>query len=94
MNEASTLMLALLAGASLGAIFFGGLWWTIRRGFVSNAPAFWFLGSAVLRTGIAVGGFYCVARGDWRSLLACLLGFLMARSSITRLTRAPLDGVR
>ena len=32
MNERSRLMLAWLAGSALGAIFFGGLWWTVRKG--------------------------------------------------------------
>ena len=88
MNEASILMLALLAGAAIGATFFGGLWWTIRSGLHSKAPAAWFLGSLVLRTSIAVGGFYFVSHGDWRNLLACLLGFLTTRVSMTWLTRS------
>ena len=29
------LVLALLAGGVLGAMFFGGLWWTVRRGAAS-----------------------------------------------------------
>jgi len=33
MSEALTMVLAGLAGSLLGAIFFGGLWWTIRKGF-------------------------------------------------------------
>jgi F1F0 ATPase subunit 2 len=89
MREAMTLVLALFAGALLGATFFCGLWWTIRRGVSSKVPALWFLGSILLRTTIAVAGFYFVARGDWHRLLACLLGFLMARTLATRLTRTP-----
>ncbi len=88
MNEASILMMAVLAGAVLGAIFFGGLWWTIRGGFSSRTPAAWFLGSLVLRTGIAVAGFYFVSGGDWRILLACLAGFLTMRTGLTWLARA------
>jgi F1F0 ATPase subunit 2 len=89
MNEVSILMMAVLAGAGLGAIFFGGLWWTIRSGFSSKTPALWFLGSLVLRTGIAVGGFYVVSDGDWHILLACLAGFLATRTSLTWLMRTP-----
>ena len=37
MNEALTLVLAWLAGGVLGAIFFGGLWWTVRKGDVLQA---------------------------------------------------------
>jgi F1F0 ATPase subunit 2 len=89
MSEAPALSLALLAGALLGAVFFGGLWWTIRRGLSSRRPALLFLGSLLLRTAMAVAGFYLVARGDLRRLLACLLGFFLARILVTRFTRAP-----
>lgn len=87
MNETVTLVLALLTGVLLGAIFFGGLWWTVRKGVPSERPALWFLGSLLLRTIITVTGFYFVARGEWQRLLVCLLGFVMARLVATRLTR-------
>ena len=87
--EASILMLALFVGILLGAIFYGGLWWTVRRIVSSKAPGIWLIGSFVLRSMIAVGGFLFVARGDWRSILACFIGFLAARIVVTRLTRAP-----
>jgi F1F0 ATPase subunit 2 len=87
MNEALTLALAGLAGLSLGGIFFGGLWWTVRKGVASRRPALWFSASLLLRTGIVVAGFYFVGRNDWQPLLLCLLGFAMARPVVTWLTR-------
>jgi F1F0 ATPase subunit 2 len=86
-NDTVSLVLALVTGVLLGAIFFGGLWWTVRRGFSSTQPALWFLGSLLLRTSIALAGFYFIARGHWERLLACLLGFVAARLIVTRLTR-------
>jgi F1F0 ATPase subunit 2 len=91
MSEASTLILATLAGAVLGMIFFCGLLWTIRRGLSSKRPALLFLGSLLLRTLIVVAGFYFISRGDWRSLLACLLGFLVARLIVMRHVGTPVD---
>lgn len=91
MSESPVLVLALLAGASLGAVFFGGLWWTIRRALSSKRPAAWFLGSLVLRTAVAISGFYLVAHGDWRRLLACVLGFFLARLLATLLAREPAE---
>ena len=79
MNEILTLVLALAAGVLLGAIFFGGLWWTVRKGVSSERPALWFFGSLLLRMSITLAGFYFVARGHWERLLLCLLGFVMAR---------------
>ena len=52
-----SLVLALADGLVLGAVFFGGLWWTVRKGVSSKQPALWFLGSLLLRTGIVAGRF-------------------------------------
>lgn len=93
MLETLTLLLAWLAGVTLGVIFFGGLWWTVRRGVVSPRPALWFLGSLLLRMSITLGGFYFVGGGDWRRLVTCLVGFVMARLAVTRLTR-PISACR
>src|SRR3984957_1077693 len=87
MSEALVLVLALVAGVLLGAIFFGGLWWTVRKGISSKQPAMLFFTSLLLRTGIALAGFYLMARVGWESLLACAVGFIMARLIVTRLTR-------
>jgi F1F0 ATPase subunit 2 len=84
MNEISAMILSLLAGVLLGIMFFAGLWWTIQKGAGSRNPAILFAGSLLLRTAIALAGFYFVAHGDWRKLLACLFGFSAARVGITR----------
>jgi len=91
MSEALTLTLAWVVGLLLGAIFFGGLWWTVRKGLSSQQPAFWFLGSLLLRTGIALGGFYLVASHGLEQLLLCLVGFVMARLVVTQMTRTPAE---
>ncbi len=87
MSEVSLLALALSAGLLLGAIFFGGLWWTVRKGASSEQPAFWFLGSLLLRMSVALVGFYLVSGGHWQRLLVCLVGFVLARLVVLRLTR-------
>jgi len=43
-------------------------------GSSSESPALLFAGSLFLRTTITVAGFYFVSHGNWRRLLACLLG--------------------
>lgn len=87
MNDPLTLILAFAAGVALGAVFFGGLWWTIRKGITSPRPATLFLTSVVLRMAIALVGFYFVSGGQWQRLLACLVGFITARLAVTWLTR-------
>jgi F1F0 ATPase subunit 2 len=84
MNEVTALTLALLAGCLLGAMFFGGLWWTVRRAVSARHPAFWLFGSVMLRMGATLAGFYFVGRGDWARLVACLCGFLLARIVVMR----------
>ncbi|MDB5325678.1 MAG: synthase subunit [Phycisphaerales bacterium] len=87
MNETLNLIIGSTAGLALGAVFFGGLWWTVRRGVVSGTPAVWFLVSLFLRMGIALGGIYLVARSNGPRLAACLIAFLAARGVITWVTR-------
>jgi F1F0 ATPase subunit 2 len=89
MNEALILVLAGVAGTGLGAIFFGSLWWTVRRGASSRRPALWFFGSALLRISIILAGFYFVSDRHWDRLLACLLGFVIARFLVTRFAGPP-----
>jgi F1F0 ATPase subunit 2 len=85
------LLVAWAAGGLLGAVFFGGLWWTVRRGVSSRRPALWFLGSLMLRMSITVPGFYVASGGHWERLLLCLVGFAMATLCVTRLTRPSGD---
>lgn len=95
LSLAGTLSLGwpLAAGAALGAAFFAGLWWTVRRGLVSERPALWFMGSMLVRTALVLAGFYLVADGRWQRLAACLLGFALARGAVVRRLRpAPARG--
>lgn len=87
-NEMLIGALAWMMGGLLGAIFFGGLWWTVRKSLSSQRPALWIFGSLMLRTGITMAGFYFVADGHWERLLLCLFGFIMARLVVTWLTRS------
>lgn len=91
MNEYLALTVALFTGVLLGALFFGGLWWTVRQGMSSRHPAAWFLGSLLVRSGSVVAGFYFVSDGHWPRLLACLVGFVSARSIVVRRTRPPAE---
>jgi F1F0 ATPase subunit 2 len=91
MNEFLSLTPALGAGVLLGAFFFGGLWWTVRKGVASQRPALWFFGSMLLRMSITLAGFYFVGRQNWQRWLLCLLGFILARFVVKWLARAPVE---
>ncbi len=87
MSDPLTLALTWAFGVLLGAVFFGGLWWTVRKGVASPQPALWFFGSLVVRMSVALAGFYFASGGHWERLLSCLLGFVSASLLVTRLTR-------
>lgn len=92
MNETLTLAIDGLIGVALGLLFFGGLWWTVRKCLASERAGAWMLGSLLLRMGIALGGFYLVSGGQLQPLLACIAGFFIARLAVTWLTRSrPAD---
>ena len=81
------LLPVLAMGILFGVIFYGGLWWTVRKGMKSPQPWLWFFSSFVLRLSITLVGFYTVANNDWKKLLACLAGFLLGRIMTTVMTR-------
>ncbi|MBI1358420.1 MAG: ATP synthase subunit I [Acidobacteria bacterium] len=88
MVEALALAAPFAAGLLLGAVFFGGLWWTVRKALSASRPALWFLASLLLRTGLVLGGFYWLAGGGWPRLAAALAGFVAARILALRLTES------
>ncbi len=88
MTEMMLLVVVGMIGAVLGGIFFLGLWWTILQGLSSKQPALLFVASLLLRTIIVLTGFYFVTVGHWDRLLACLLGFIIARFLVMHLTES------
>jgi len=87
MHEMLLLALSGVAGGLLGAVFFGGLWWTVRKVGSSSQPALWVFSSLLLRMSVALTGFYVVSGSHWERMALCLLGFILARLIVTRLTR-------
>lgn len=92
MIEPMTMALAIMAGLLLGTLFFGGLWWTVYRAMSSPRPALWFFGSLIVRMGISLAGIYFVGKDDWKLMVGCLVGFIIARYVVIRVTPVP-DGI-
>ena len=84
MAEPLTLVPAFLEGFLLGVFFFGGLWWTVRKGIQSERVAFYFIASMLLRTGVVMLGFYLLMGESWLKMLVGLLGFSLARMIVLR----------
>ena len=88
MNEIVYMILAFIVGLFLGIIFFGGLWFTVKKLVTSKIPALLFLGSFILRVGITLTGFYYISSGSWQRLLICVAGFITARYSVIYFTKS------
>lgn len=59
----------------------------MRKGVKSERVALWFFGSMLLRTGVVMLGFYFLLGDSWQRMLVGLLGFFIARLTVTWLTR-------
>ncbi|MEZ6014365.1 MAG: ATP synthase subunit I [Planctomycetota bacterium] len=90
MDEPLRLLVSCAAGVGLGAAFFGGLWWTVRRSLTSRHAALLFLGSSITRTIALLLGFYCVAGGEWQRLLCSVFGFVTVRLAVTRIASSAM----
>lgn len=89
MNEIGIMILSLIAGFLLGVFFFGGLWWTTKKAVLSKSPALWFILSLVARMGITITCFYFISHDHWERTLICLLGFIVARTIVTKYIHMP-----
>lgn len=73
-----------LAGMVLGGIYFGGLWWTVRRVPQSGRPGRLLLASWMIRMTVLCGGLFLVMQNDWKRLASAFLGVLIVRGIAVR----------
>lgn len=78
-DTAAMLAWPLAAGVALGLFYFGLLWVTIDQLERSRWPGVLILVSFFGRLAVTMAGFYRVASGRGDRLLACLVGFIIAR---------------
>ena len=84
MAGAISFSLMLMAGFSLGMLFFGGLWLTVRALPKSRHPTMLALSSFWGRATMVIVGFILLPAGSWQKALICLAGFVVARIVLTR----------
>jgi F1F0 ATPase subunit 2 len=87
MSDILVLLLAAVGGLIIGAIYFAGLWWTLRKSLGTDASVALLPVSLFIRVAICLGGFYLIGAGDPTRIIACLTGFIAARFILFRLTR-------
>lgn len=79
-----------IVGFVTGALYFQGLWWTLRGLKPEGAWTSRFVASFIFRASLVVAVFYLLMGNDWRRIFALTLGFLVARFlMIRRIKRLP-----
>ncbi len=86
-NYLLTLLGLAIVGFITGALYFQGLWWTLKGLPYKGGWTSRFLGSFALRAALVVTVFYLFMGDDWRRIFALTLGFLVARFLIIKKVR-------
>jgi F1F0 ATPase subunit 2 len=88
MSEIVYSILTLFTGIITGVMFYGGLWYTVQKIVSSKMPALWVIGSFLIRVGITLLVFYYISFNRWQWLPVCLVGFIIARFLVSRITKS------
>ncbi|REJ90872.1 MAG: ATP synthase subunit I [Planctomycetota bacterium] len=84
--ESASIVAAVCAGLLLCGLYFGGLWWTVRRMPLARHPLNLYFGSLIARLAILLAAFYGVlSYAGWAQLVAALVGFIAARLLLIRI---------
>ena len=78
------MIVRLIGGLLLGAVFYGGLWLTVRWLAKTRHPFAVMLGSLMLRTAVTLAGFVVIIGHRWQNALTALIGFTAARFLLPR----------
>lgn len=84
--QALLIFLAFMAGFMSSSAFFVGLWWTVNHLPLMKNPALWLLVSFILRIGIVLAGIILFLDKGWPPLLSYLIGFMVARILVIKVT--------
>lgn len=84
---AARLILAGVAGILAGMLYFGGLWWTVKRMSRFVHPRLALLVSFFARALVALTIIYMAAGGQAAGYIAAMAGFLLARFIAVRRAR-------
>jgi F1F0 ATPase subunit 2 len=74
-------------GLLLGCLFFGGLWFTVKKGIHASMPGLLFVFSFILRTSMVLVVFYFLAKESAVCLLLVVIGFVLSKPLVGYLTK-------
>lgn len=75
-------ILSIVTGITLSAIYFGGLWYTVKNIESLHRPYFLVIGGYLVRTATVLFGFYYLLIYHWSYLMAALPAFIITRQVI------------
>lgn len=78
----SEIIFFLVAGTAVGAIYFYGLWLTVKKVPYAEKKNWLLFTSFVIRMGIVLLVFYFAAQRQWQNLIACFAGFMIIRFAV------------
>ena len=85
-----SISIGLAAGAVMGALYFGGLFWSVMRlKAVENKKRFLFFSWLARSVGL-IGGLFVLTRYDEQVLLSGVVGLFIARFVIVRTVKKQL----
>lgn len=77
----------LMAGAAMGTLYFGSLWWNTRR-FGQGGQIYTLLAGTAARLALLGGALWATSLEGAMPLLATALGVLLARAAVMRRVRS------
>lgn len=77
-------VVGVVAGACLGLVFFGGLWWTTQRLFSARQPGLLLAGSLLARLVILGLSLVVLAQVDPAALIGAMFGLIGVRIAMVR----------
>ncbi len=80
MSEIAPAVGLFVLGLALAVVYFGGLWWTVRRLDAARRPGLLLSVSTILRLALVIGVLAMLVTDHWRDFFICLAGFLIGRA--------------
>ena len=84
MNEFGPPLALFVLGLFLAVVYFGGLWWTLRRLATTRRPGMLLTASTILRLAVVIAVLALLVTDDWRDFFIALAGFLTGRVLLGR----------
>jgi len=84
MGPSTLFLFGCATGLTVGVVFFGGLWWTIRYAVRSRRPRTVMLLSYVARVAAAGAAFTLLGAAGWPGIFGGALGVLGVRQFLLR----------